>query len=216
MPAPSPLYNVNTPTGTTKLSVDWLNLRNNTMAANTSFGINHFAFNNATDNNGKHKYVDMVSQALPSIAVGDGAIYVNTNASSVTNLYYTPDNSGNTYQITRTNAGNYPKFSNNIPYGTPPAGFDQEGGWTFLPGGMLLQYGFYGMSGATGTSGNIQFPFTFTNPPYSVQISVYQSNLLFGNNFVAISSTNPPTTSQFTFKATVSTFSGIYWTAIGK
>lgn len=211
MPAPSPLYNVSTPTGTNKLSVDWVNLRNNTLAANTSFGINHFAFDNATSNNGKHKYVDMVSQSLPTIASGDGALYVNT--STTTQLYYTPDDSGKIYQLTRTNVGNYSKFSNNIAYGSPPAGFTQVGGWTFLPGGMLFQYGFYGKSGGAGTSGNIQFPFTFSNLPYSIQISLYQSTL---NNVVIIDSGTPPTTSQFSWKTLIAPNQGIYWTAIGK
>ena len=52
-----------------------------------------------------------------------------------------------------------------------PGDPNAKGGWTFLPGGMLFQYGFYSVvmsPGAFGINIPIPFPLQFTNVPYSI------------------------------------------------
>ena len=154
--------------------------------------------------------------APPTTIASFGGLYCHSAGSvgsdSETNLWYSPDASGNPYQLTRTITGNFDTFGQNIAYGTPPGGFTQEGGWIFLSGGILMQYGFYGKSGASGSSGTIQFPVTFLNNPYSIQLSLYRNS---GSQTITLNSGSPPSTSSFNFLASSSGSDGVYWTAIG-
>lgn len=61
-------YNPNVPEATEKLSVSQGNLKTNSTAANTSFGIDHYPFDDLTANNGHHKTIHQPDQSsLPAI-----------------------------------------------------------------------------------------------------------------------------------------------------
>lgn len=162
-------------------------------------------------NNGKHLQVQLISQAPPAFISGFGNLYSNT-IGGVSQLFFSPDNSTNNYQLTRAIAASFALFGANSAYGTPPATFTQNGGWTFLPGNLLFQYGFYGKAGATGTSGTVQFPVTFTTGPFSINLSLYRNS---GNQTFTINSLIPPTTSSFSFLTSSAGSDGFYWTAVG-
>ena len=150
-----------------------------------------------------------VSSVIPTpLAASEGTIYTKTV--SATELFYTPDNSGNQYQLTRTISASFANFGTNLSYGTPPATFTQKGGWVFLPGGLLLQYGFYGKTGGLGASGTIQFPIAFTSPPFSITTALNRTSS--GNQEMTI---NTVGTNSFTFLSSSSASDGIYWQAIG-
>lgn len=207
------LYNPAVPTGTVELDEDYINLQNNFQQLNTTFQVNHLPLTDNTTSNGAHTFVELRNQAgLPAgLKTLEGTIYTK-QVTGVSELFYTPDNTGDQYQITRTITASTARFSTNLAYGSPPATFTQTGGWTFLPGGMLLQYGFYGKAGALGANGTIEFPISFTTPPYSVTISLFRTSS--GNQSITISGV--PTTTSFAFLSSSSASDGIYWQAVGK
>lgn len=205
-----PIYNPNIPQPTDLQNVSQVDILGNFSSANTTMGINHYPFDNGTVNIGKHKFVDMpILAAVPTIASGDGGLYTKTATAS--QLFYTPDNSTNEYQMTRCISASFANFATNLAYGAPPVGFTQTGGWTFLPGGMMLQYGLFGKAGALGASGTIQFPVAYTNVPYSVTAILIRSSSASQSMSLPIVAT----TANFTFQSTSSSSDSVYWMAIG-
>ena len=200
-------FNPLIPTGLVYLSSDYKNLQNNFQQLDTSFGINHFLFSNQTANNGKHTFVEMVNNtSIPgSLAAGEATLYsIQDPTSHQTDLYITPDNSGDQYQLTRMIHANIGTFGNFTNY--PPAVTNQKGGWTFLPGGLLLQYGMMTM---TGSSTAVAFPIAFTDSssPYSLTVSTK-----------TFTSERISTQSQTGFTLLTSSGSGgvfFWWMAIG-
>lgn len=115
---------------------------------------------------GKHIFVEMPNQAsIPTpLAAGESTIYakaVNSNSQ----IFFTPDATGNEIQMTRMNTANFATFATNTVYQA-----NRRGGWTFLPGGMLLNYGLTEVQ-QNATDININFPRSYTNVPYSVTFS---------------------------------------------
>jgi hypothetical protein len=134
-------YLPNIPQPNDLLSESQGDILGNFQSANTTYGINHYPFDNATVGQiGKHKYVEMpVSAVIPAgLITNEGTVYSKT-ANAASQLFYSPDNSTNEYQLTRCIAASFSTFSTFTVFdGTQPR---VTGGWTFLPGGLLIQYG---------------------------------------------------------------------------
>lgn len=187
-------------------------IKDNFAVIRSTIATNHYDVNDPLA--GKHKFSVYPSQGTdPVTTTTEAAIYTKT-LGQVNAVFRSQDSAGaggKVYQLTRAIDGSFASFGTNNAYGTPPATFTQTGGWTFLPGGLLLQYGFYGKAGSLGSSGTIQFPIPFTNPPFSTVASLKRSSS--GNQAYSISST--PTTTQFQFLSESSGSDGIYWYAVG-
>lgn len=121
----------------------------------TAFAINHVAFN--ASGVGKHKFLQMPEQgSAPSTAANEGALYTK-EASSITNLFWRQESSGTEVQMT------------NI------APSSAQNGYTFLPGGMLMQWNNVSL-GASGSATTVTLPTSFTLAgvkvnPYSVVVT---------------------------------------------
>lgn len=205
-------YNPNIPQPTDLLNVSVSQIQQNFLAARNWSAVNHFPMDNLTANIGKHIYVDMpILAAPPTIIAGDGAAYTATLGQS--QLCYTADAGGKQYQLTRAIDASFSLFGKNVNnYNAVGAAF--TGGWTFLPGGMLFQYGF-----VTGipTSGSRQkavvFPVAFTNnPAFNVQVTGLRNNTGGDGVFVL---TGSVTNLGFTIQNGSTTITTCYWTAIG-
>ena len=194
-------YTANTPQSGQTLGFTRPLINQNFQTINTAFAINHVAFN--ISGAGKHKFVEMPNQsAIPSpLASGEGTIYCKS--SGIAQLFFTSGISGNEYQLTRAISASFTTFGTNTGYAA-----NHTGGWTFLPGGMLLQYG---LRISAGTSGVITFPTAFTNAPYSINVSLYSNA---AGRTVVIDTGTAPTTTGFNFINSVAG-QGVYWTAIG-
>lgn len=208
-------YNINIPDAPNNPSNDQPKMKINTNSIDSIIGVDHFSFGTGKD--GWHQQVTLpISLVIPTITAGQGSLYTKTattaTAHTESTLFYSPDTTENQYQLTRTISTNFTNFSTNNAYGTPPAGFTQTGGWTFLPGGMLVQYGFFGKTGATGSSGQIQFPQAWTTSNFSIQMLLFRNS---GNQSIALDSTIPPTTTTFNFLTSSSGSDGISWLAVG-
>lgn len=197
-------YLPNIPTGLVNLDEDYLNIQNNFTQLNTSFGINHLPYNDQTNKNGKHTFVEMVDNTVipAGLKPSEGTLYTKSNA-GVTDMYYTPDNSGNEYQITRVGTANF---------GT----FGAVTGWTFLPGGLLFQWGLATSVGTSLPNTTIIFPKPYTNPAYSVNCSIITTqNTRQSVNIFDVSNTQFRAAAK---DAGGSITSGLtfYWQAVGK
>lgn len=205
-------YQPNIPTGLVNLDVDYRNIQQNFSQLDTSFGINHFTYSNATANNGKHTFVQMVkSTVIPAgLSANEGTLYTKT-PSSVTNLYYSPDNSSKEYQMTATDTANFNVFGTNTVYPSSPANPNQKGGWTFLPGGLILQYG---TLSSPGSSGTIKFPKAFATGVYSINISFSRTGGSTTQQ-TRIDSFSSANLTGFDYSSTSSNNDPILWMAIG-
>lgn len=212
-------YNSNIPNPPNRPSSDVPLMQTNTNSISALINIDHYGFNNNLG--GYHSQVQMPVQSPFTGVLGNGTLYTqsikNSSAGNEATLFYTPGPTGNAYQLTRTITGSYAlfaDFTNN--YGG--SGTAYTGGWTYLPGGLLFQYGFYnaGAGGIGSKTGSINFPVAFLNPPFVVNAtltilaqssSIHQLSILNGSL----------TTNLFkwTLDDTTSNFNGIYWTAIG-
>ena len=96
-------YDPNIPQPTDLLSDSVVDLRINFQAANTSFGVNHYNFADPSNKNGKHNFIEIPIQTtmtgLPAgLALLEATIYSRTIGGS-SQVFYTPDQSTNQYQI---------------------------------------------------------------------------------------------------------------------
>lgn len=207
------VYNPNIPLPTDFLSDSQGDIKANFGAADTIMGIDHFQFSDGTSNKGKHKWEHIVEVAnyaaiTPAPAASEDVVYAKSatseGASSETNLFMSPDASGNEYQLTRTVTGKFSTFGTTV----------SDKGWTFLPGGLLLQYGF-ATSNTSSPNGTVTFPVAFTSTPFSIQL-----NVLENSNSRRITHVNTLTSTGFTCYIQDSSGSSVsnrfYWIAIGK
>lgn len=134
-------------------------VRNNFQQIALVNAVNHIAFN--TVDKGKHKFLQMPIQSTdPTTLSNENGFYskLGTNPAEP-NLFVRGQTNGFVYQLTRLNQANSGTFGNSTNY--PPAVANQNGGWTFLPGGLLFQYGT--MLFISGSTTSVVFPIQFSN-----------------------------------------------------
>ena len=169
--------------------------------------INHVAFGSLGQ--GKHKFLQMPEQAsAPTTAANEGGFYSKVGANPAeTNLFFRGESDGFEYQLTRVISASTASFSTNTVALGSANGF---GGWSFLPGNLLIQYGYFNPN----TSTTVQFPVAFAAIPFSVQLTLSADN---NSTFRVGVSTGTLTASQFVFEGTISSHANpIYFMAIGK
>lgn len=185
-------YNPNIPDAPNDPSDDQPLMKTNTNSINSWVAIDHYGFSN--NSGGLHKQVRMPKlNSIPTIGSATGCVYVKT-VGSTSQLFYSQDGSGNEYQITLVDTPNWATFSA-VP-----------SGWTFLPGGLVLQYG---NALSTGSATPVVFPKAFTTQVCSLTATRRQSSsTAYGVGDI--------TTVGFNFNAT-SSDAGVrfYWIAIG-
>lgn len=141
--------NINIPQANQTLSITQPLILNNFNAINTAFAVDHVNFNDAGQ--GKHNKITFPVQVLPIvIAVGDLALYSLLNAT-------TTKNELNVYKANNAGYVNVP-FTASILSNSAPI---QDGdGWSYLPSGLIIQWGNFTTGFSTGTtSQNFLIPF---------------------------------------------------------
>ena len=158
-------YNLNIPDAPNNPSSDQPLMKTNTNNIDAIIDEDHYSFDEA--NGGLHRQVRMpVSGVIPAgVIAASGTLYTKTSGEGT--LFYTPDTTGDEYQLTRTITASFAEFGTNTNYsGT------LNGGWTFLPGGLLLQYGLAISSGTALPNTTVTLPVTMTNNAYSVNCTI--------------------------------------------
>lgn len=190
-------YITGTPASSHNPSTDQPDMLTNTNSIPSLIAIDHYGFNN--NDGGRHLQVQLpVLGVIPNptggLKNGEGTIYTKTvNGSS--NLFYTPDLSGNEYQLTTINNTNFATFGPHNP------------GWTFLPGGLYLQYG----SLANVTNGTtVTFPIAYSTALISFTIGVQNNSTTSSTSWAKSIST-----SGFILNVNQSPMPIVFWMAIG-
>lgn len=201
-----PTYQPLVPTGTVPLNTDYANLQGNFQQANTVVGIDHSALTVSTNEMGYHKSIHMIPQASITNTPGFGQLYSKTVNSYSTDqaLFWDTGDGNQNIQMT----------SNFLPSLSATPGFTTNG-YTFLPGGFILQWGLTNPSVSTNVQiiyaaqGNIIFP----NNTLNVTATATRSSGTFTTNFSVIGLLN---TGFFIVNSNSSTTSlQYYWQAIG-
>ena len=189
-------YAPNIPAANDNPSVSQGQIQTNFGVLNTSNNVNHVTY--STTGQGKHKFVEMPNQgSIPTpLVAGEGTIYTKS-VGGVSQLFYTPDNSGNEYQLSRSVTADFPSLGANP-------------GWTYLPGGLLLQYGTVTSPGGSGT---ITFPVPYTNIPYSVTFGLQRASGSSAHVFYVVTGTLG--TGGFTYNSDTTGSVAMYWMALG-
>jgi hypothetical protein len=190
-------------------------MKTNTNSIDSLIDEDHFSFGET--NGGLHRQVRLPLRGggsgtiPPGLVAGEGTLYTKT--SGETSLFYTPDASTDEYQLTRTITASKAQFATNTNYA--PIVANRLGGWTFLPGGMMLQYGIADVA-AKGSATTIVYPTAFTGVPFSITIGSITgegNNPSANNQFVKDGTV---TNSQFeVVNSSSSSNRKIYWMAIG-
>jgi len=205
------LYNTGIPAANNNPSTDQPDMQTNTDSTNAILNVDHFTFNN--NNGGMHQQVQIVSQNTIPSAVNNTPVGLKNGAGTIytkplggpSDLFFTPDQSGDEYKLTNIDAVNFATFGTFTNYLAPA---DQKGGWTFLPGGLIMQYGTRTFL-ATGNTIAVTFPKSFTNI-FNIQTTIFQNA---GVTFIQGIKTQ--SLSGFNFTVNTTGTVSFYWIAIG-
>ena len=196
-------YQPGIPTGFLNLDQDYQNIQNNFTVLNNVFQVDHTTLTNVTAQKGYHTAIHLIPQSTPTNAPGYGQIYSTTINDGISNdqtLFYQTGTGNLNLQLTR----------NFLPV-------INTNGYTFLAGGLILQWGFRVLPDEPPSTGNVLFNLNninFPNACFSVQATLY------------FPSGNPPEAGGFAVSAITKTgfnwsFTGadfytrFYWWAIG-
>ena len=191
-------YNASIPQPNDLLSDSQGQILQNFGALNTVYGTNHFPFdNNMISQIGKHKFVQMPVTTTPVTLANEGTLYSKA-VTGGTALFFTRDVTSDV-QLTS-------------PVFTAPVA--ATNGYTFIPGGLILQWGTVTPITSTGTvlfsAANIAFP----NNCFNVQCTLSPATPPTGNaqtlSIYSISS------NSFIYNYSGgSAYNRFYWWAIG-
>lgn len=221
------IYYPSIPASTDNPSNSQGQIQTNFGTINTAFSVNHTPLTNST-NQGLHTFVGMPFLSSPPTTVpGEGAVY--TESATGTQLAYVSDNNQtgspsavpDVYQLTRTIHASYPSFGSYGAFGTVTTNYTMNAGWTFLPGGLLLQYGSVVSNLATPQIKPdtivVTFPVVFTTANVIPTISQICKAAGTGEDDVAsiVNTTISATGFTVNYSVQTSAYVGFTWFAIG-
>lgn len=156
-------YNNAVPKATDRISDTQLPIKNNFAAIETVVSVNHVKFDDASGNQGKHKWASFPEQvAAPSTAANEMAIYsMFSTLSAQTELFVRKEGDTASYEFTSSLAGNE--------------------GWTRLPSGILLKWASGNITNASGIT-TFSWAVAATIPVFSSVFDVHVTT----NNSVAV------------------------------
>lgn len=143
-------YQTNKPEPTDFLSQSAADIQGNFSVANTIMAIDHYPFDNLSTSKGFHKQIRLPELgAAPATGTNIGAVYTK-EAQAITNLFFKQEG-GTEIQLTNVAPSN------------------AANGYTFLPGGLLIQWNQSTIN--LGGNTTINFPITFSAACYSVVVT---------------------------------------------
>jgi hypothetical protein len=194
------VYNNAIPNANDPFSVSQPQIKANFAQIATAFNVDHEDFNAV--NEGKHAKVTFPEQASdPTTSSNEVAIYSKDDGSGNTRVYYRPPSNGTVYQLT----GPDPSAATN--------------GYSYLPGGLLLQWGQHTTTNTT--SQTISFNTNFSATAYNVSVTYeVDSNSSNVRNFVnvqegTISNSGFTANSRDRNGVAIPASKKIHWIAIG-
>lgn len=184
-------------------------IRNNILDIKNSLAVNHVDLDNGADT-GKHTMTNFlqISTAADKPTTGATEVALYNDSASTGQIWLCPPNTTQGDKKVQLTAGDVTnvKFATNTTYTT-----DRNGGWTFLPGGMLLQYGTL-TDASMPFTGSMTFPIAFSVAPYSLTFGISRPSGSSANqSFFYDTLTN----AGFSFSNTSHNNTPVSWIAIG-
>lgn len=179
-------------------------INQNFQQIDTVLAVNHVAFNDSGE--GKHTFLQMPEQAsAPATAVNEGGFYTKV-VSGNTQFFMRNESSGSEYQISGMNDASFARFG--------AASATAPNGWTFLPGGLILQWG---RVSSPGTSGTVTFATANRNFPTAIlYVHLTLQHTGSGAETYTLQGSSPPSTTQFVYRTSSSGASSVlFWSALG-
>lgn len=192
-------FNPNIPSGGQTISSTTVPIQTNFNVANTAFGIDHVPFITAT-NQGRHNKATLIQQPSDPAAVSLCDILYTKSVS-----YGAPYSDTKNELFLRRASGD---GSTIIQMSTRDP-IASTNGASFLPGGVIIQWGQTSFVGSSNPA--ITFPEAFPNNPFSVQITIQNSNPAVPNAWRITSLS----ASGFVANVQVTGATTMYWMAIG-
>lgn len=189
-------YTSNTPLASQNPSDTQSDIQQNFASINSLIDEDHVGF--GKDNGGFHNQTRMPQQAgIPGGTINNSVNSFVNNVSGTSQEFKTLGTSTNKYQNT-----NFIESE----FGT----FGQLPGWSYLPGGLVIQYGLSGSISATSNE-TVNFNFSFSSAPYVTLGLLANTD---SQKFVHIKSV---TVSDFVVRNSLGGSSvRVYWIAIGQ
>ena len=187
-------YNNNIPQPTDFIDESQPQLLSNFTNLDSVMAINHYEYSDTSGNAGKHRFLQLPEQAsVPSTSVNEGALYVK-ESSSIANLFFRQESSGSEFQL------------------TGPSISVSTKGHTFLPGGLILNWG----TVTSTSSGSETFSLAFPNACFGVYTNAYFTGAN-PNGAAGIAVKTPIALSSFNwvFNSNSGAYSGFQYCAIG-
>lgn len=209
-----PTYQPGIPTGTVPLNQDYQNVQGNFQVADTSFGKDHYAFSDSTSNNGYHKVAHLVAiSTIASNPPNNFPIVPPPAVGFAGELFTTQSNVGLVQDEIlwyQTGGGILAQMTVNL---TPVA---LANGYTFIPGGLILQWGVIAPTSATTVTvtfatANIAFP----QNCFNVQVTRQRPTADPGSSYEFYVDNSTISKTQFQVINRDGHSYGFYWYAIG-
>jgi|GEM_PF-3181782 hypothetical protein len=227
-------YQPGIPTGSVPLNQDYLNIQANFTQLNTQFQIDHVPLTSTSGNppNGYHEAIHLVPVSTTSsnppnnqpingytATPGYGQVFnaqINDGLNTDEAFYFLSGGNRLT-QLTR-NFTPIPLTNNYAAAdGSGAVGAAYNGGATFLPGGIIFQWGSFEPGSISPSTGTVKLPQKFTNSSSKIIITpICKSGGTAVNDTFSVQSTTISAT-QFQWNCTTSTnaYTGFTWIAIG-
>ena len=144
-------------------SADQPLITNNFTAIQQDLDANHVTITD-TVNRGKHKFVEMpIQSGAQTTTGGEGELHTQDEGDGTSQLYYSRDNlSGTLVQLT-TNL-------------IPDISFSNTAGMSFLPGGIIIQFGDFSFTGTASYTYSSGSPYNQAFPNKTVVVIAGPSN----------------------------------------
>ena len=200
---PTFIYTNDIPDANNNPSTDQPDMKVNTNSIDSLINVDHYSFQES-GYDGTHRHVQLrddetLNGTIPTGLQGSGweTIY-SSKTSGIGDLWFVREAALTGIRLTGPGTPN--------PIASAAAG-QASNGYTFLPGGMLLQFG---LTNAVGASLAVSFPITFSTALLSLTLGTISGA---ANRFFTITSQS---TSGFTVvSSTGISVTGSYWMAIG-
>lgn len=197
-----PTYQPNIPTGSIPLNQDYLNLQGNFQQLNIAYGFDHVPLTDTSGIppggiTGIHKIIHLQSNATPAAVPQVGQFF---------NAFIPDGYDTDTVLFLQTGGGKLLQLTSNVQPSLSTSGY------TFLPGGLIFQWG---TVNAPGSSGNVVFTsvgcIAFAHSIFNVQLTVRRDS---SSSTQGMYVNGAPSLTGFSYNGS-SAPNALFWTAIG-
>lgn len=176
-------------------SQDVGNMQVNTNSIYDLINVDHWTFgaSGGSQIDGRHRQVSLANESAPGVPANIGGVLFANNPAPTNISWPFWQNASGTVQLIS---------------GVPSVA---ASGYTFLPGGVIMQWGV--VSAPSGTGGPFNFPIAFPNNFFSMSLTMDRSSGSSTSYDIFLSGT--PSTTQFSTNSGTSGSHNVYFIAIG-